>query len=762
METIKVLKNQLIAQQKEKVRYWYIILEGSVIQKNSYARVTLGKNAVIGISEDEHYLCDYIAGADSVLAMYPYETLSHLTDIIKGQASMRETLIRAAITQRQMLLKAYAGFQSLVHKFHFFVENQYNDYTDLCLKYSLECTGFPRIDNFKPLEMTHRAEEWEINNSNALIQEHQEEYIQLMQKSDALCIGAILEAARQTKRVTQGINEMMAYLEYNRDILLSESSHDIFRLYFELLVRADANHNDTKPLTDNMDRMAEIIKVLGIYDSGLVSRRMQEYQNYKINGLPECGHDASADAAEDTSPWQKDELSGEDYLLHILSYADLEDEKREEICAAFRQFQELPDMLSTDAETNRLRKSLASIYYDVYHKVFMRAIKESGELSPVIQMFLNFGFMDVRLAGEENTSILYDLTDHLNLCSSDHVYTIYTWLKSVYEGKNEPSKNEFDLDYTAYLAELKKSGRLTADQAAACAQDQEMKLQYELQNMFVSGNRVTYGRISTFCPILCEHDLINSIDKMLVTVQKLEDSIEKIKKVDFSAFYREVSFSDPEKGINMELIQKEVMPDIILMPNAGTRAMMWQEIAGRKRDSSARFMFPIFTPVDLDDMMIETIGRYRWEICRRIQGVHWNDIREPSLTADYCDYIQFYRKNHELSADAKEKIKLALQRGRNNYREVFVKDYQNWIKFESKGSFRLNKIAREILLKYCPFSKPIREELKANPMYQNAFQRYDILNAKALQRITAVFSRYQKAGGKITQEIRNHLDYYNL
>lgn len=36
---------------------------------------------------------------------------------------------------------------------------------------------------------------------------------------------------------------------------------------------------------------------------------------------------------------------------------------------------------------------------------------------------------------------------------------------------------------------------------------------------------------------------------------------------------------------------KEVLPNIILMPNAGTRAMMWQETAGVRRDTPARYMF---------------------------------------------------------------------------------------------------------------------------------------------------------------------------
>ena len=82
------------------------------------------------------------------------------------------------------------------------------------------------------------------------------------------------------------------------------------------------------------------------------------------------------------------------------------------------------------------------------------------------------------------------------------------------------------------------------------------------------------------------------------------------------------------------------------MPNVGMKAMMWQETAGVKRDTSARFVFPVMTIYSLQDMMIETCGRFRWEMCRKIQGMRWNDITEKSLISEYCDYIQYYRKNH--------------------------------------------------------------------------------------------------------------------
>lgn len=757
MTTVKVQKNQIIAKQKEKVRKWYIVLEGAVVQRNSYARVVLGKDAVIGISESDRYLCDYIAGADSVLAEFPYESPDDLKAAMQGQASMRSTLLRAALNQRQMLLKTYAGFQNLVRQFHSFVENEYSDYATFCTKYHLEGQGFGRIDNFKPLEMVHRAESWEVNNSVSLTQGYLEEYVRLMQKDDSLCIGAIMEACYQTRRVTQGIIEMVEYLKYNREILLSESENDIFGLYMELVREASAKNYDVKPLKENMDRMAEVIKKLSIYDEQLVASRIGEYQRQDFS----AGGDGYA-TPDDEDEWNEESTEAEDCLLHILTYAGIEEKEIEEFRGLLQKYQELPDILSTDAEAFGLRKRLSQIYYEVYQKAFMHAMKDKGELTPIVEMFLNFGFMDVQMVGEENANVLYDLTEHLDVCRSEHIYTIYDWLKSVYEGRNEPSKNEFDMDFPAYLADMRKNGKITVEQQKKFMNNRELKLKFEIQNMFASGNRTTYGKISTFCPILGEYDLINSIEKMLVTAQKLEEAIDKIRKIDFSVFYREVQFSDPDKGINREMIMKEILPDIILMPNAGTRAMMWQETAGVRRDTSARFMFPIFTAVDIDDMMVDTVARYRWEICRKIQGVHWNDIREKSLTAEYCDYLQFYRKNRELSNEAKEKIKTALQRGRNNYREVFVKDYQSWIKYESKGSYRLNKVSREILLSYCPFAKSIREELKGNPMYQMAIQKFAVTNARTVQRIQGVYDKYQKSGGKITAELIENLEYYDL
>lgn len=117
---------------------------------------------------------------------------------------------------------------------------------------------------------------------------------------------------------------------------------------------------------------------------------------------------------------------------------------------------------------------------------------------------------------------------------------------------NEPSKNEFDMDYPAYLAEMRKTGKITTEQQKHFMSNRELKVKFEIQNMFTSGNRATYASCPRSARFYGEYDLINSIEKMLVTAQKLDESLHKIRDIDFSAFYREVQFSDPDKGINRE------------------------------------------------------------------------------------------------------------------------------------------------------------------------------------------------------------------
>lgn len=746
MKVLRVKQGEIVAKRQDKVMEWYLIQEGSVTRQFVFAEIEMKRNSIIGILENEWFACDYVAKEDTVLIVIPCKNAADLHQILAEHENFRPIFLRTAIEQRHQALCLYSSLQKKANLLHRIAETYYSDYKNACSKLLMDEQDFTRIEGFEALNMQHRAENWEISNSNSLVRNYLREYMQLMIKDDNLCVGAIMEAAAQMRRVTQGIGELVTYLLYNKDILYADSGDDIFHLYFGLAVALSQKNRDITETRKQMLSLVEVMGQLAVYDEGQLQkcRNLCEEHNFETD---ESG---------------RIRVSREDCVARIMEYAGYEDEKIHAYKEVLERYRKLPDRQSSDNDVRRIRKEITARFYEIYQKVFLRSTEDLMRPSPVIAMFLNFGFMDVELLGEEHTNTLYTLVDSLGLFHSDHIFTIYDWLLLIYQGKKEPSRNEFDLDYNGYLQELKRQGEITDSQFAGLKESPQAKVEFEIRNVFMSGHRLTSGRITSFCPILSSEEFINTIEKMAVTAERVENAINKIRRLDYSVLYREVLFSDPAHGINQEWLMHEVLPDVILMPDAGTRAVMWQETVGAKSNTPARFLFPMFTASDMDELMVEIMGRYRWEICRRIQGVYWNDIRERSLTSEYCDYIQFYRKNSDLSTDAKDKIKTALARARNSYREVFVKDYQSWMKYESAGSFRLNKVAREILVRYCPFAKDVRQNLMQNPQYQNVFRRLDNENAKKVQRITAMYDKYEAAGGEITPELNENLKFYQM
>ena len=330
----------------------------------------------------------------------------------------------------------------------------------------------------------------------------------------------------------------------------------------------------------------------------------------------------------------------------------------------------------------------------------------------------------------------------------------------IYEGKKEPSKNEFDQEYNEMLLSMKSRGMITDKQLKEYSTDNERKLEYEIQNMFRYNNRLTSGQISVFVPVLHKDALTSMPDKVYLSSGKIKNALEKLLEIDFSVFDWELLYTDKSKNIEKEYIIKRVYPDIILMPTIGTNAIMWQDITGRRRGSPGRFIFPVLFEGDLFLQMVRVCGRFRWEMCRTIEGVAWNDIKYKSLTSEYSDYIQFYRKNKNLSEERKEKIKLQIQKGRNNSREIFVIDYETWIIFESGGALKLNKPVREILATYCPFSKKIREQLTIQPVFEEAFARFNKNRLKKIKELEGRYRMLQKDSIQLTKELTDTLDYY--
>lgn len=451
-----------------------------------------------------------------------------------------------------------------------------------------------------------------------------------------------------------------------------------------------------------------------------------------------------------------EELKGS--FKKILDYAEIDEKTAKKMLDTMNDFISLADRLSLDEKARKIRRALTDEFYELYKHVFLKAYRDEN-VPRLIDMFLKYGYADERLLDREQRLALYFLKEE-NVSSDIKVYNIKEWLTLIYEGKKEPSKNEFDQEYKEMLVSLKSKGKLTDSQLAEYASDMEKRLEYEINNMFRYNNRTTNGQISVFVPVLHKDMISGHLDRAYVTPAVINDAFARLLEIDYSVFDREILYVNKEKKIEKEYIIERIYPDIILMPNMGSNGIMWQDITGKRRNSPGRFLFPIFSAADLFQNVVKVCGRFRWEICRTIEGTAWNDIKVKSLTSEYTDYIQFYKKNRELSEERKEKLKLQIQKGRNNSREIFVIDYEAWINYESKGAIKLNKVVREIMATYCPFSKNIRDQLIIQPIFEEAFARFIRNRLKKIRETEGRHRMLQKDNIEITREMEDTLRYY--
>ena len=444
----------------------------------------------------------------------------------------------------------------------------------------------------------------------------------------------------------------------------------------------------------------------------------------------------------------------------ILDFAGCEKELADSFKTHIEKYRKMPNKNGTEDDIRILRQEITKEFNKIYCDAFINSIDK--ELPMAVKLFFAFGYVDEKLAGEKNAVYLYHLMDRLPTDPEQGVYSAYEWLKAVYEERKEPCRNEFDTDYVAYLYEQKRMGNITAEEQKELMTDRVAKVRFELENMFPVVNKVTFGRLSMFCPVFSEHNIMKPMDSMLVTTDKIMEIINGIRGKDYGAYYRETMYTNPQQGISKEVIHVEILPDFILMPNAGVRGVMWQEIEGKKRTTPARMMVSVFQMEDLESILIRLTGEFRWEMCKRVQGARWNDLSEKSLTSEYFDYIQFYRKNPDLSTETKEKIKTDLGRTKNSFKEMFLRDYALWIMFESNSSPRLNKVARTIFFTYCTFRAPVRQKLRANPLYQELADRCEIKMKQKRHKIENICQKLRSQGKEIPEEIQKEMEYMNM
>ena len=766
----QIKKGTMLYVQNTPVESVSLVVKGRVLVYNAGTKIVCGPGSFLGISDlvEGNYAASYYAVEDVQIFPIVAKNIDDVEELLENRTDYRSTIVTALSRQITELYRGYTVMEKGAMALKNFIESTYENYISSGKKYSISVTRMSEIESLPEMEtyeniadikyyvacasLPVEVQKAYYAHSSEIALHHMEEQITI--------ISNLQEYGEKIALYTQSL---FGYL-FGADPSLYQS---VAQMALDMKKQKADLQSILRCLSEAKNIISEVEKRMQtntgrklVYD-----KEKLEQINALLDGLEntDAEHDDTVSAATavryagvDTETIER-ELNGS--LGKLLAYSQLS----EEVCNKFQQsvleFMNLQDKYSTEDDARKLRKNLANGFYELYEAIFMRARNEENP-ERLVQLFLNYGFVDERLLSKEQLIQLYCLEDQKEKEGPCRVYTGPQWLEAVLTGKKEPSKSEFDMDYYDNLRDMKKNGQITEKQMVEAKTDQLQKFRYELKNMFRYNSRVVSGQISVFVPILYQEAFVGHLDTSLLTTNKVNSLMEKITSVDYSLFYRESMQNDPARHIEKEYIQVEIFPDIILLPVYGSNGAMWQEIEGRKRVSHGRFLLPIFAENDMEDILIRLCGRFRWELCRTIQGTTWNDIKYKSLTSEYVDYIQFYKKNRALSQERKDKLKLQIQKGRGNTREVFVLDYVLWVKNESSGSMRLNKVARELLAMYCPFRKEIRDRLESQPLFQEAMARFNRECQKKVKELDLRYRTMEKKGVVLSEEMQDTLAYY--
>ena len=744
MAGITLEKGKSIYEYGQPMTVLHLITNGRVKVSYPGGSYTLGKGDVIGICEicSEIHFLSYLALEDTSILTYTLNNVESLEDMLQKRSDLARLFLLSAFYQLNHLLDQCSLSELSCSNLYQNLLEDYEKYNSLCARYRIPPRALEGMESLTAYLGEEAPDIWLNSFYLGLQHIYTGEHYKPLVQEPGISLGFLRKCSLDFRKTYFGLDEQFHYRKQLTDIYFNENANDIFDLYTSLYYKLGPDCADTESVLSDINRMISQFESDPCLDAQMVEKRIQSFRkNLSLMKEPAAKKD---EAATDTSLMQ--ELAGS--LNTILDFAgsDLE------LCSSFRQhvhsYKALPDKNSMEDECCSLRRKLTEEFNALYSLLFQRTL-ETSSVPKAVKMFLAFGYVDEELAGAENCALLYRLSETRTDRSEFGVYTFYDWLLAIFQGKKEPSRNEFDQDYSDYIHRQKASGNITEAEFKDLENNSMGKVNYELRNLFPPVNKMTFGRIATFCPIFISDNVLKDLNDSYVTLTKVGKAFEAIKKVDYSAFYRESLDYDHLDIMGKEPIHLEFLPDIILMPNVGIRGVMWQEIEGKYRNSSGRMFFSIFHMEDFVTSMIRLTGEFRWELCKRIQGARWNDISDRSLTSEYFDYIQFYRKNHELSNEAKEKVRSSLQRAKNSFKEMFVRDYITWIIFEGSGSPRLNKIARRILFTYCPFPADLMKTVSQNPFFSELMNRHRITTAQRLHHVDMLIKKIQNTGSPV-------------
>lgn len=434
-------------------------------------------------------------------------------------------------------------------------------------------------------------------------------------------------------------------------------------------------------------------------------------------------------------------------LQKILEFGDVSQDFRDE-------FTGLIDYL---AEGHELRspERIGAMFWELYEKCFLKIV--GTDLKGFIPgIMLHLGVIDERLLSDQNLMAV-DACYRESLYSDETIpaMTLPYFLEKIYKGEVEPSVTEMGDSFKFVLNSQKKLTPKEREKTYIFESNHDDLVRFELRKVAGEIQGMIFGNRRKALPFLMDSQIQGSPVRMFLSPDAVVANVEKYRQRDFSMFYREVML---RHELGSDFIQAEVIPNFVLYPGFGSRAVMWQEMDGTRKRTPGRIILPAFFSETIGPAILEQIAYFRWELQKAVSGHNWTDPVEGGIVGAYYDYIAFYKKNSTISPEARKRLADFIKRTKSD-KDRFSKDYITWVEYEFNGSMRLNGAAREIFFRFCPFPAAVRKEMGQKPTFSTMATRFRNRRAREITRMESKEHKYRKKNKPLPAELAAYVAF---
>lgn len=745
-----VAKGTVIYEKGQPLQTVALILKGRVTIQGEGVRMVIGSGNFLGMCDvwQKEHSFTYVALDDLVLYGLPVENSEQAGLLLEEKPQYRGLLVTSLNFFFHDIFRVYGKIKSEAVKVFEFVNTTYQRYRQLAEKAGLAADQLTALERLNEKQL----EEYELPEKLAYYIECSKIPVEIQKNYyGANAYVAKSQFAEQCKVLPQLLEGCRHYSDWLTRVfrIMIMDEKNLFSLVGRMALgvkRAGQNDNELAGMLDQILNQINATETVLLESAGVnlnLDRQRMEETYFAL----------LSDDTGSLDAFDQEDLKVLDHSVQqILDYAPIHGRVAEEFAQTMEDFLGLVDKFARTPEATAIRKKMAANFFDIYEAVVKKSFEDTKP-PLAVKLFLRYGYVSEELLTEEELRILLTLPDSREEQMNCRVYTMTEWLREVYEGRKNPSKDEFDMDYEDHIRKEVQEGKRDKKDFDQAFQDGDSRLHFEVQNLLRYADRILSGNITTFVPVLCSEGIFTKLENAVVTAAVINKTVNRIEKIDYSIFHRERLTSYEAVGITHFSLTERYTPEFILFPVYGRGGLMWQDIEGRRKQTHGRILLPSFVEQNLEGEIMKMLAYFRWEKCRTEMGAQWNNYRYPSLTGEYTDYLQFYKKNSDLSPERREKVKAQLQQCNNRHKEVFVRDYTDWILREATGAMRLNRVARDIMFTYCPLSPQIAEGLISQNAYRDAARRYMTERGKREKTISTAIHRFEKAGLEVPPEV---------